>query len=961
MINKTLCRYCFLLGMLLSGINGWSTHIRAGEIIVERIDNLSFTYRFTFIGYRDTQSGVEFGQGVFRFGDATFRDGGTNAYDKSVENLTPTLVKESWSLEHTYSAPGSFTVSYMELNRNEGISNMDNSVNTAFYVETLVIIDPFFGVNNSPIFTVPPIDEATPGVRFVHNPGAFDPDGDSIAYKYELRIGNEVTTVIPKQSVDLEVTNYLELDNPEFYTDPARGSENGGLPEIFMDEINGDLIWDAPGDIYNLASPQCPVGISQCSEYNIAFRVEEYRNVFGRWYLLGYVVRDMQITVYEGDNEKPIIEAPPEICVTAGDNINQTIQGSDPDGHRVKLEAFGGPFEINSPATFTPDPADFQGPPGFLEFDWNTVCGHVRARPYEVQLKVTDNPIENGVKVGPALVEFETWDITVVGPAPTGLNISANSARSITLDWDEYSCNNASNMEIWRRVGDFSIAADACETGMPGGTGYRLIKILPIDDLSTQDTGLAPGGKYCYRIVAKYPAPGRGESYVSEEVCITLRGDAPVMTNVNINATGTEGEAMINWTPPIEIDAVQFPAPYTYNILRSPGFTFNEPELISENISDTFYVDTGINTQDNGFSYQLALFDGNGNFVDSSAVASSVRLEARSLLQSIELIWTAETPWSNNTEEFPYHYIYRDRVLGDESALVLIDSAELANGGFRYLDDGRFNNQSLDNELEYCYYVTTFGSYGNPIIPEPLVNDSQVICTQPNDNIPPCAPINVSAANNFNCADVVATLSCSERSYENTIVWETDVSMACDDDISYYKIYFSSTGLEEDYALIDSTSFTDFTHAGLPSFKGCYKISAVDRSLNESPLSEALCIDNCPTYFLPNVFTPNADGYNDTFAPYFNPASNPIEGFDNGNCSRFILSVDFKVHDRVGKEVFDLAKEDEQSIMINWDGKTNNGTELPAGIYYYIAEVKFDVLPTSNDSKTYKGWVQLLR
>ena len=38
-----------------------ATHIRAGEIIARRIDNLTFTYEFIFIGYRDTDSGIEFG------------------------------------------------------------------------------------------------------------------------------------------------------------------------------------------------------------------------------------------------------------------------------------------------------------------------------------------------------------------------------------------------------------------------------------------------------------------------------------------------------------------------------------------------------------------------------------------------------------------------------------------------------------------------------------------------------------------------------------------------------------------------------------------------------------------------------------------------------------------------------------------------------------------------------------
>ena len=47
-----------------------ASHIRAGEVIARRISNLTFEYEFTFIGYRDTETNIEFGGGDFDFGDA---------------------------------------------------------------------------------------------------------------------------------------------------------------------------------------------------------------------------------------------------------------------------------------------------------------------------------------------------------------------------------------------------------------------------------------------------------------------------------------------------------------------------------------------------------------------------------------------------------------------------------------------------------------------------------------------------------------------------------------------------------------------------------------------------------------------------------------------------------------------------------------------------------------------------
>jgi len=70
--------------------------------------------------------------------------------------------------------------------------------------------------------TVPPIDFGAVGVRFEHNPGAQDAEGDSISYRF--------TT--PKMSQNMDVTNYRILNNPGFYSNFASGSESLG-PTFF--------------------------------------------------------------------------------------------------------------------------------------------------------------------------------------------------------------------------------------------------------------------------------------------------------------------------------------------------------------------------------------------------------------------------------------------------------------------------------------------------------------------------------------------------------------------------------------------------------------------------------------------------------------------------------------------------------------------------------------------------------
>ena len=132
---------------------------------------------------------------------------------------------------------------------------------------------------------------------------------------------------------------------------------------------------------------------------------------------------------------------------------------------------------------------------------------------------------------------------------------------------------------------------------------------------------------------------------------------------------------------------------------------------------------------------------------------------------------------------------------------------------------------------------------------------------------------------------------------------------------------------------------TSYVHRDLPSFKGCYQITAVDRSGNESPPTETICNDNCPYYELPNVFTPNEDMSNDVFQAY-NVFDEETQSY---KCPRFVKSVNFWVYDRYGKEVYNNLDEDERSILIKWDGKNQQGKEMPSAVYYYLAEVLLSV------------------
>jgi gliding motility-associated-like protein len=917
----------FFLTFLILGIsNAWATHIRAGEIIAERISVQTLTYRIIVVGYTDTRSSVIFGPGTINFGDGREDQLNTESDFSLVESLGDQIEKNTFVISHTFQGPGTYTIRFQEFNRNDRTLNMDNSVDTPFYVETQITIDPFIGVNNSPVLTIPPVDNGAINVRYIHNPGAYDPDGDSLAYEMD----------VPKQAFQRPVNNYRSPASAEF----SFKQEDGSTPPFLtLDPIFGDLVWDAPGT---------------AGQFNVAFKIKEYRKLDGKWELIGFVIRDMQIIIENSNNRRPELILPPDLCVVAGTLIEEIIQGEDPDGDPVKIEIFGEPMEITtSPASYSPE-SQFQPTPGIVDFSWQTVCNHVRAREYDVRVRITDQPSS-----GPKLVDIKTWRITIIGPPPVFDEIEQMEGRSVELNWDPYECaNSASEMQIWRRINSDPYEPDSCETGIR--PGYELIGTTDMATFSFKDLnegeGLAPGNTYCYRLVAAYPQPRAGESIVSEEICITIDVDVPIITNVSVEATDpVNGEIFVKWTPPYDIDKVQFPGPYSYELIRNNGFTGSQGRISLGVTTDTLFTDKALNTENLVYNYRVVLLDNNLK-IDTSSSASSVRLEPTIINEAIELNWSFTVPWNNSITQYK-HDVYRNRTdaaSADADTFVKIAEVDVTQAGFKYLDDGSSNGIPLQKEIEYCYYVVTKGAYNVAGLVYPLENKSQIVCAKPDDNRLPCPP--VITFEGPVCEEYLSEVACNVNTYYHDLTWQPDFSGDCDDELSGYKLYFTPDGEEGQFELVAELSALELETRinNLPNYRGCYYITAIDRSGNESEPSNVVCVDNCPKYILPNAFTPNGDGLNETFMAFDNPFS---------ECPRFVLGVEIFIVNRWGAEVFSYnsLESSENDVFIRWDGRDKNGNELPAGTYYYSGRVQFDVLDPAKKEQSLKGTIQLLK
>lgn len=675
------CRSLLLTILFLLPVSIFATHQRAMEITFRSLGSL--TYEITLISYTYTKSPVNLARDYLQ---VNWGDGNSTLIPRvQISNLPDTISYNKYVGKHTYPGPSAspYIISCEDPNRNGGIMNIPNSVNIPMFVYSELTISPYMVLDNSPVLLVPPVDNACVNQPFYHNPGAYDPDGDSLSYKLITCLG------INGQPI------------PGYILPPPSNS-------CSINPVTGDLSWISP---------------EQAGEYNVAILIEEWRNGMK----IGAVERDMQIHVVACNNKPPVIDPVPDTCVEAGETLVFQVKAHDPDpGDTVTLTALGGPFILSlSPAYMDPDTAKGKDTVTSI-FNWPTACGHIRKNPYQVFFKAQDD----GYPV--RLVDMKSCRILVIGPPPE--NLAANPiGNNISLTWDPYSCLNARGFYIYRKTDSTGFRPGYCQTGVPAYLGYQRIAVL--NDLSqtnyiddNKGAGLNRGIKYCYLITAFFS--DNAESYASNEACAELKKDLPVITNVSITATDPAlGSLYLAWSKPTQIDPVQCPGPYKYVLNRSrsdnPSAFLPIDSLF--NLNDTIRPDTLINTRDFAFIYKVDLYNitpGNTFFIGSSQPASSMFLKLASSDRKMRLSWSTDVPWNNN-----YFVIYRSNDFSGPYDSVGMSLKNL------------HTDRNLVNGKTYFYKVKSVGGYSSGGFVSPIINLTQKTSGVPFDNDPPCPPV----------------------------------------------------------------------------------------------------------------------------------------------------------------------------------------------------------------------------
>ena len=850
---------------LFLSVNLFATHNRAGEITYRHVGG--YTYEFTITTYTYLYSSVRRAELPVSWGDGT---------SSIVPILNPPghvllpntdYLKNTYVATHTFPGAGVYEILMEDPNRNQGVNNIPNSVNVIFSIKTTMLIGSDIGSNNTPILLNPPIDKAAKGHIFIHNPAAYDPDGDSISYT--------ITTCTGAGGQPIEG-----------YVLPA-------ATDTLLITKTGDLTWITP---------------AQIGVYNIAIWVEEWREGL----IIDRIARDMQIDVYETDNNPPVNSTISDTCLLAGDTLNIYITATDADNDQMIQEMVGGSFQVaQSPAIFEVDSSGY----GYIysHYTWATNCTHARHQPYNMVLKTTD--VNDDIN----LVDLTSFNIKVLHRAPEGLEAFPGT-DTIRLEWSPSTCGTPAGYRIYRRIGSQAYTPGYCETGVPAFTGYEFLDYVSGADHTyyTDDNhggGLVPGYDYCYRITAYYS--DGAESISSDEVCTTLIPGMPSILRVSVEADDAEnGTIDVAWAVPEGEVIDTLDGPFRYEVLRmDPGEqSFHSVAILpTVDLLDTTYTDTGTNTLIFPYTYSVLLYyeeAGSWHQLSGSETATSQYIEIEGSDNLLVLNMKKRAPWLNTQYD-----VYRQDPSGDFNMIGLTHESVYADSG-------------LKNNTEYTY--RTIGMGVRPLNNREyfVQNTSHLATGIPIDTIPPCPP------------DLFVTSECELDTIPyNLLSWKSPSDTCINQDIIHYVIY-SRDSLYGDFEVMDTVGPDVFTYLDWPSntIEKCYAVTAVDSAYNES-LKLPYCVYNiCAYYRLPNVFTPNGDGLNDIYLSW--------------NLNGYVKKVNMKIYNRYGNEVYITQDPD-----INWDGR-HNGKLVTSGVYYYICDV-FEPRITGTVIKTLTGFIHV--
>ncbi len=274
---KNIIYILSLLIVMLLNYKAGATHNRGGILTYLHISGT--TYEATITTYTVQSSPASTVELELFWGDGTSDTIPLLSSDLVADNV----LKNIYIKQHTYSSEGTYLLHVENPNRNAGILNIPNSINTHFYIESELITSAQNPSNNSAQFSAVPIFNFTANT-FNLNSCFYDPDDDVLTYELVSAKGLNGEVVLGytiPQGVTLDpVSGELRWENPNqigsfVFTIKVSECRNGGLVGSVLldveytvnslqdDVVFGDLsLWqiDNEGNYFITVEPNDSIG-----------------------------------------------------------------------------------------------------------------------------------------------------------------------------------------------------------------------------------------------------------------------------------------------------------------------------------------------------------------------------------------------------------------------------------------------------------------------------------------------------------------------------------------------------------------------------------------------------------------------------------------------------------------------------------------------------------------------------
>jgi hypothetical protein len=467
-------RILYALLLLISFITNGFGHVRFMFIEVKPVSCQSFNYDVIIHLSQNAGSDILFGGLEVMFGDGTLTSISLSDFDRI--EITKAQLYYKIVMNHAYAGPGKYVISAREFNRDADIKNMENSVQTPFYMENSIILDPVFGCNTPPYLENLPLFTSKSGSKYQFDFSVIDPDNDSVSF----------VLAHAYQDKNVEAVNFEIASEYD-----ASGLRK--ISRVTIDPYTGLHSWNTR----NAEGYYC-----------IVLKMTEWKKIDGEYHQVSQSTIDYLVSLNDDDNNPPQITGLADTAIVAGNTYTNNFRVHDPEEDSVQMFVYGDFLKLldhapDNKLPFSPGPMSFQ-------INYKATVDAVRYKPYKILISGTDQVAGHAPASKTASMHIWIAGRSHHPEKPKNIVAQVLNKQLIGVYW------NDSNDEL-------GYILERADLHFPE---FEKLAVLPANITSFSDSSVVENNRYRYRVKA---VGTQMSTYASTEIStpdiITSLGD----------------------------------------------------------------------------------------------------------------------------------------------------------------------------------------------------------------------------------------------------------------------------------------------------------------------------------------------------------------------------------------------------------------------------------------------------